>query len=65
VLFVDHGIYMVSKTIEIPVGTRLVGEAWSQIMGYGEFFQDQSNPQVVFRVGKEGDVGVVEISDVK
>ncbi|KAH7104876.1 glucan 1,3-beta-glucosidase [Auriculariales sp. MPI-PUGE-AT-0066] len=64
VLFVDYGIYMVSRTIKIPVGTRLVGEAWSTIMGFGTNFQDINNPQVVFQVGKAGDVGVVEISDI-
>lgn len=33
-------------------------------MGGGERFADQTHPRVVIEVGKEGDKGVVEISDL-
>ncbi len=42
----------------------MVGEAWSVIAGKGSAFQDQSNPQVVVRVGAQGSQGTVEISDI-
>jgi hypothetical protein len=42
----------------------MVGEAWSVIAGRGAKFQNQRDPQVVFRIGNPGDVGIVEISDV-
>ena len=55
---------MVSSTVTIPAGTRLVGEAWSVLAGKGPMFQDQKNPQVVFRVGEKGSQGITEITDV-
>jgi hypothetical protein len=33
-------------------------------MGTGSYFEDQSNPQVMVKVGNEGDSGVIEISDM-
>ena len=42
----------------------MVGEAWSVIAGKGSKFADQNNPRVVFQVGKSGEVGVVEITDI-
>lgn len=37
---------------------------WPQIMGTGARFSDISNPVVMVKVGNEGDVGSVEISDL-
>ncbi|KAI0755599.1 exo-beta-1,3-glucanase [Fomes fomentarius] len=64
IIFVDHGTYLVTDTLNIPPGTQIVGEIWSVILGAGSKFQDQSNPHVVVRVGQDGDVGNVEISDI-
>jgi hypothetical protein len=54
----------VTSTVTIPPGTRLVGEAWSVLAGRGPAFQDQDNPQVIFKVGEEGSQGVIEITDI-
>lgn len=64
VVYFPHGTYMVSDTVLVPPGTKIVGEAWSEIMGFGDKFSDISNPRVMIRVGKSGDVGDVEISDM-
>ncbi|KAK0225091.1 exo-beta-1,3-glucanase [Armillaria nabsnona] len=64
IIFFDAGTYIVSSTLTIPAGTQIVGEAWSVIAGKGSAFQDQSNPQVVVRVGAQGSQGTVEISDI-
>ncbi|KZT72230.1 glycoside hydrolase family 55 protein [Daedalea quercina L-15889] len=65
ILYFDAGIYMVSSTITIPAGTVIVGEAWSTIMGYGSYFENYNDPQVVVRVGENsGDEGVAEITDM-
>lgn len=64
ILFFDHGTYLVSSTITIPAGTRIVGEAWSVIMGSGAAFSDVNNPQPVVRVGTQGSQGVLEITDM-
>ncbi|KAF9871949.1 hypothetical protein CkaCkLH20_10581 [Colletotrichum karsti] len=63
-VFFPSGVYLVEKTVFIPVGSIIIGEAWSQIMGTGSFFSDESKPQPVIRVGNIGDSGVVEISDM-
>ncbi|TFK33474.1 exo-beta-1,3-glucanase [Crucibulum laeve] len=64
IIFFDAGTYVVTSTITIPAGTRIVGEAWSIIAGKGEKFQDKENPQVVVRVGAPESQGIMEISDI-
>ena len=64
IIFFDHGIYVISSTLNIPLGARLVGEVYSMILGSGSNFHDSSNPQPVVRVGQTGQSGVVEISDM-
>ncbi|KAG6810587.1 hypothetical protein H0H92_011221 [Tricholoma furcatifolium] len=64
IIFFDAGTYIVTSTLTIPAGARVVGEAWSVISGQGPAFQDKQNPQVVVRVGDPGSQGVVEITDV-
>jgi glucan 1,3-beta-glucosidase len=64
IIFFDAGTYVVTSTITIPAGTRVVGEAWSTIAGKGKAFEDQQNPQVVVRVGEKGSQGVTEITDI-
>ena len=53
-----------TSTVTIPTGTRMVGEAWSVLSGKGPAFQDQDNPQVVFKVGEKGCQGIIEITDI-
>ncbi|KAJ5201484.1 uncharacterized protein N7498_006147 [Penicillium cinerascens] len=64
VIFFPAGIYQVKSTIKVPVGTKIVGSGWSQIMGTGSKFEDESNPTVLVQVGEKGEQGVVEISDM-
>ena len=64
VVFLDAGTYKVTKTILVPAGTRLVGEAFSVIMSSGAFFANVNAPQPMLQVGRPGDSGVVEMSDL-
>ncbi|KAF8516954.1 exo-beta-1,3-glucanase [Hysterangium stoloniferum] len=64
IIFFDAGTYLVSSTITIPEGTKVVGELWSEIMGYGPNFQDQTNPVPVIQVGHPCSEGHLEISDM-
>lgn len=64
ILWVPAGIYLVRDTITIPSGAKVVGQAWSQIMGTGAKFSNILAPYPVVRVGKPGDVGSVEIQDL-
>jgi glucan 1,3-beta-glucosidase len=64
IVYFPHGSYIVTNTINIPPGSRIVGEAWSEIMGKGAKFEDILNPHVMVQVGTTGQTGVVEISDM-
>ncbi|KEQ68194.1 pectin lyase-like protein [Aureobasidium namibiae CBS 147.97] len=64
VIFFPAGVYLVQGTVKIPVGSKIIGSGWSQIMGTGSYFQDASNPKVMVQVGSTGDSGVIEISDM-
>jgi glucan 1,3-beta-glucosidase len=64
ILYFPHGSYIVTDTIQINPGARIVGEAWSEIMGTGSNFEDISVPRVMIRVGTAGQTGVIEISDM-
>jgi len=64
IIFFPAGTYILSKTVVVPAGTRIVGEAWSTLMADGAAFQDPNNPVPMVQVGNPGDVGVVEMSDL-
>ena len=34
------------------------------LAGRGPAFEDQDNPQVIFKVGEEGSQGITEITDI-
>ncbi|KAK0225092.1 exo-beta-1,3-glucanase [Armillaria nabsnona] len=64
VIFFDAGVYIITTTVTIPAGCRLVGEAWSEISGTGDYFKDVENPKVMVRVGEPRSRGSIEITDI-
>lgn len=40
ILFVDAGTYILTSTITIPSGAKIVGETWSQLAASGSYFAD-------------------------
>jgi glucan 1,3-beta-glucosidase len=64
ILYFDHGAYLVTKPVNVPMNIRMTGEIWPLIIIGGTAFQDSNNPQAVFIIGNPGDVGKVEISDI-
>ncbi|KAK7023972.1 pectate lyase superfamily protein-domain-containing protein [Favolaschia claudopus] len=64
IIFFDAGTYIVTSTLQIPAGTRVVGEGWSVIAGKGATFQDVNSPKVVVQVGAPGSSGLLEITDI-
>ncbi len=40
VLFIDAGSYILTGTVMIPPGAKIVGETWSQLVAKGSFFED-------------------------
>ncbi|KAI1384809.1 glycoside hydrolase family 55 protein [Hypoxylon trugodes] len=65
IAYFPFGKYRVDDTLVIPKGSRIVGEAWATITGNGDKFKDSSNPRPVVAVGKNGDVGVAQIQDMR
>ncbi|KAI1826247.1 glycoside hydrolase family 55 protein [Xylaria intraflava] len=64
IVYFDHGAYLISDTVHIPKNIKITGEMWPLLMVTGEKFADASKPAAVFEVGKPGDVGNVEMSDL-
>ncbi|KAL4756197.1 pectin lyase-like protein [Aspergillus foveolatus] len=64
IVYFPFGVYVVKDTLRIPVGSRLIGQAWSQIMAKGSKFENELEPRVMVKVGEAGDVGIVEIQDM-
>ncbi|KAI6087379.1 glycoside hydrolase family 55 protein [Hypoxylon rubiginosum] len=54
-IYFPSGVYLVEKTVEIPVGSIIVGELWPQV----KYLLIE-----VQRVGNPGDSGIIEISDM-
>nr|POE48888.1 glucan endo-1,3-beta-glucosidase bgn13.1 [Quercus suber] len=65
IAYLPFGIYRVLSTVTVPIGTKLVGNGWSTISGYGDNFSDESNPVAVVQVGAAGDVGTASIQDIR
>lgn len=66
ILHVDHGAYLIKKTIDIPAekNVKIVGEILPMFFITGDFFSKMDDPQPGFRVGKKsGDKGSFEMSD--
>ncbi|KAK4998198.1 hypothetical protein LTR66_002539 [Elasticomyces elasticus] len=65
IAYIDHGAYVVTKTVQVPKNIRMVGEIWPlfMIQDIG-LWSDKSNPKPAFRVGNPGDVGTVEMQDI-
>jgi glucan 1,3-beta-glucosidase len=57
IVYFDAGTYKVTKTILIPAGIKITGEAYPVIMSSGPFFNDINKPQPVLQVGKKGQEG--------
>lgn len=62
-VFFPHGIYLLTDTLTIPPGSRLVGEAWSEFSATGDKFKDPANTRPMLRVGNPGDRGVAQFTD--
>ncbi|KAJ3495220.1 hypothetical protein NLG97_g3548 [Lecanicillium saksenae] len=65
ILFADAGVYLLTGTVTIPSGSKIVGETWTQFVATGSFFGDIDKPRPVIRVGGTADaVGDVEMQDL-
>ncbi|KAK3904930.1 glycoside hydrolase [Staphylotrichum tortipilum] len=65
IAYFPFGKYRVDSTLLIPKGSRVVGEAWATIVGFGAYFKDAANPKPVVQIGLPGDVGVAQVQDMR
>jgi len=65
ILFVDAGSYILTKTVVVPAGVKIVGETCSQLVASGPAFPDATAPMVMLKVGATpGQVGNVKMQDL-
>jgi glucan 1,3-beta-glucosidase len=63
VVYFPHGIYILTSTLTVPVGSRLYGESFTEFSASGSKFKDAANPYPMIKVGNAGDVGVAQFTD--
>ncbi|KAK4168155.1 pectate lyase superfamily protein-domain-containing protein [Cladorrhinum sp. PSN259] len=64
VVYINAGIYKVTRTIRIPPGSRIFGDSsFPQIVSSGAYFQDEFNPKPVVQIGSQGSKGRIEWSN--
>ncbi|KAH6723019.1 putative exo-beta-1,3-glucanase [Leptodontidium sp. MPI-SDFR-AT-0119] len=64
ITFFPAGTYLVSDTIIVPPGSRIIGEALSAISAVGSKFSDADSPKAMIQVGSPGETGIAQISDM-
>jgi glucan 1,3-beta-glucosidase len=64
IVYFDQGVYKVTGTLYIPPGSRIVGEAYPVIMASGSLWSNINQPVPVIQVGKAGESGSIEWSDM-
>jgi glucan 1,3-beta-glucosidase len=64
VLYFDHGTYIITNTIRVPPGARMVGETFSVLQATGNTWSNVNNPIPVIQIGKPGESGQVQWSDM-
>ncbi|KAM0799623.1 glycoside hydrolase family 55 protein [Usnea florida] len=64
IVFFDAGTYRISKTLNVPRNSKLIGESYSSILSSGPLFANIHHPKPVVQIGQPGEVGSVEWSDM-
>jgi hypothetical protein len=63
-IYFPPGSYLITSTIVIPTEVHMTGQVWSQLVASGPYFSNMADPKPMIQVGKPGDVGTVEMSDL-
>ncbi|KUI53426.1 Glucan 1,3-beta-glucosidase [Cytospora mali] len=63
VVYIDYGLYLVTSTLKIPAGAKIVGEAYPVILASGSHFSNIDSPEPVVQIGTSGETGTVALSD--
>lgn len=62
-LYFPHGIYLLTNTLLIPTGSKLIGEAFTEFSASGSKFSNVKSPTPMIKVGNAGDIGVAQLTD--
>ncbi|KAK4222047.1 pectate lyase superfamily protein-domain-containing protein [Podospora fimiseda] len=63
-VYINAGMYRVTRTVRIPPGSRIFGDpSFPQIISSGPFFQNERRPRPVVQVGWPGSKGRIEWSN--
>jgi len=54
IVYFPLGVYIITDTLRVPVRSRIIGQAWSQIIARGAKFGDELNPKSLFRLEDGG-----------
>jgi glucan 1,3-beta-glucosidase len=57
-VYFPFGVYILTDTLLIPMGSRLVGEAFTQLAAKGSNFANANSPRPMVKVGNSGDTGI-------
>lgn len=63
VVYIDYGLYLITSTLSIPPGAKIVGESYPVLLASGSYYTNINAPEVVVRIGTAGQTGSVELSD--
>jgi glucan 1,3-beta-glucosidase len=64
-IYFPAGTYMVTDTIFVPAGRRIVGDPYASVIsGVGSKFKDPAAVRPMVKFGYPGDVGVTQVSDM-
>ncbi|TQB74031.1 hypothetical protein MPDQ_005230 [Monascus purpureus] len=65
VVYFPAGTYIVTGTVFVPAGSRIVGDAFASVISaLGPNFKNENVPVTMVQVGNPGDVGVAQFSDM-
>ncbi|KAF3492429.1 LysM domain-containing protein [Arthroderma uncinatum] len=64
IVYFPFGVYIIKDTLQVPIGSRIIGQAWPQIMATGPKFEDELRPEVAVQVAQPGEAGTIEIQDM-
>ncbi|PKY07913.1 putative exo-beta-1,3-glucanase [Aspergillus campestris IBT 28561] len=65
IIYFPAGTYIVTDTIVVPAGTRIVGDAFaSTISAAGDKFANSRDVRTMVRLGNPGDMGLIHVSDM-
>jgi glucan 1,3-beta-glucosidase len=62
--YFPFGVYILTNTLLIPTGSRLVGEAFTQLAAKGSNFANANSPRPMVKIGNPGDTGIFHMTHI-